>query len=92
MLTLSCHSMEIKTTIRNSGFLMYKKNSIHVLRITKFVMPVSVSQLSYYGGFVSLNSFLLKGSLCGAEFTVDVDTFILSKLVRSKPFSRYFGY
>ena len=25
MLTLSCHSMEIKTTIGNRGFLMYKK-------------------------------------------------------------------
>ena len=25
MLTLSCHNMEIKTTIWNRGFLMYKK-------------------------------------------------------------------
>ena len=26
MLTLSCHNTEIKTTIGNRGFLMYKKN------------------------------------------------------------------
>ena len=25
MLTLGCHNMEIKTTIENRGFLMYKK-------------------------------------------------------------------
>ena len=25
MLTLNCHNMEIKTTIRNREFLMYKK-------------------------------------------------------------------
>ena len=29
MLTLSCHNMEIKTTIGNRGFLMYKNTDVY---------------------------------------------------------------
>ena len=41
MLTLSCHNMEIKTTIGNRGFLMYKKYRCLYKHISNSIRNIS---------------------------------------------------
>ena len=57
MLTLSCHNMEIKTTIGNRGFLMYKKYR----RLYKHISNSIRNILKWFAAFervVSLQSNL----------------------------------
>ena len=41
MLTLSCHNMEIKTTIGNRGFLMYEKYRCLYKHISSSIRNIS---------------------------------------------------
>ena len=57
MLTLSCHNMEIKTTIGNMGFLMYKKYICFYKHISNSIRNI----LKWFAAFeraVSLQSGL----------------------------------
>ena len=57
MLTLSCHNMEIKTTIGNRGFLMYEKNRCLYKHISSSIRNI----LKWFAAFeriVSLQSNL----------------------------------
>ena len=57
MLTLSCHNMEIKTTIKNRGFLMYKKNRCLYKHISNSIRNI-VKWFAAFERVVSLQSNL----------------------------------
>ena len=40
MLTLICHNMEIKATIGNTGFLMYKKHRCSYKHISNYIRNI----------------------------------------------------
>ena len=57
MLTLSCHNMEIKITIGNRGFLMYKKYRCLYKHISNSIRNV-LNRFAAFERVVSLQSNL----------------------------------
>ena len=57
MLTLSCHNMEIKTSIGNRGFLMYKKYTCLYKHISNSIRNI-LNSFAAFERVVSLQSNL----------------------------------